>query len=157
VSPIPSPVLILRNCGLTLRRASAAGPLPRLVGLAAANAQPQPVGDDGDVFGAQDDQLRPAQRADEAEQQQRAVTPAASRLVAGRPQLAQHRQRQRGSFWTGHPVAARTAADIGCRDAQGSTAGRCPVAFAKCAAADRIRRGGGRGPDSFQNIVRVAS
>jgi hypothetical protein len=45
------------------------GPLPRLVGLAAANAQPEPVGDDGDVFGAQDNQFRAAQRADEAEQQ----------------------------------------------------------------------------------------
>jgi hypothetical protein len=59
-------------------------PLPYLVGLAAANAQPETVRSDGDVFNTQGDQLRAAQRADETEQQQRAVTPAAERIIAER-------------------------------------------------------------------------
>jgi hypothetical protein len=41
---------------------------PALPGFAAANAQPEPVGNDGDVFDTQGDQFRAAERADEAEQ-----------------------------------------------------------------------------------------
>jgi hypothetical protein len=58
------------------------GPLPCLVGLAAAYAQLEAVGGDGDVFGVEGNRLRAAQRADEAEQQQRPVTPAAGAVVA---------------------------------------------------------------------------
>jgi hypothetical protein len=73
VSPIPSPVLILRNNGPALRRATAChaskalrvppacqadlGPLPRLVGLSPPNAQPQPTGDDGDVLDVERNQF----------------------------------------------------------------------------------------------------
>ena len=73
-------------------------PLPCLVGLAAADAQAQPAGDDGDVFDLQRHQFGAAQRADEAEQQQRAITPAAGALITGGQQLAQHRQGQRGGL-----------------------------------------------------------
>ena len=53
------------------------GPLPGLVGLAPADAQPQAAGDDGDVLDLQGDEFGAAQRGGEAEQQQRAVAPAA--------------------------------------------------------------------------------
>ena len=47
------------------------GALPGRIGLAAADLQAQPAGDVGDVVGLQRDQLGAAQRAGEAEQQQR--------------------------------------------------------------------------------------
>ena len=102
------------------------GPLPRLVGFAAANAQPQPAGHHGDVLDAKRNQFGAAQRAGEAEQQQRAVAPAAGALVAGRQNLAQHGERQGGGLAApgGRGCAARPAAGPGCRDAPGSTAGR---------------------------------
>ena len=54
------------------------GPLPRLVGLAAADAQPQAAGDDGDVLDMEGNQFGAAQRGGEAEQQQCAIAPAAA-------------------------------------------------------------------------------
>ena len=130
MSPMRSPVLILRNSGPALRFATACqaskartgqvsknvaarqadlGPLPRLVGFAAADAQPQPAGDDGDVLDTQRNQFGAAQRAGEAEQQQRAVAPAARALVAGRQQLAQHGERQRRGLAGRAAVAAQQA------------------------------------------------
>ena len=52
-------------------------PLPRLVGFAAADAQPEPISHDGDIFDLKRNQFKAAQCTDEAEQQQRAVPPAA--------------------------------------------------------------------------------
>ena len=102
------------------------GPLPGLVGLAAADAQPQAAGDDGDVLDMEGNKFGAAQRAGEAEQQQRAVAPAAGALIAGGEQLAQHVQRQRGGL--AHRAAmraqARPAAAPGYRGAPGSMAGR---------------------------------
>jgi hypothetical protein len=83
---MPSPVLIIRNSGPAwlgdglpgLERADRTGLhvpppwradlglLPRLVGFAAGDAQPQPVGDHGDIFHLESHQLRAAQRAGEA-------------------------------------------------------------------------------------------
>ncbi len=70
-------------------------PLPGLICLAAADPQSEPVGDNGDVFDAKRSQFGAPQRADEAEQQQRAVTPATSTLIAGGKQLARFRQNSR--------------------------------------------------------------
>ena len=63
------------------------GPLPFLVGLAAADAQPQPTGHDGDVLDVQGHQFGLAERADETEQQQHPVAPPAGALIARRQQL----------------------------------------------------------------------
>jgi hypothetical protein len=52
-------------------------PLPCLIGFSPKDAQSEPVGDDSDVFDAERHQFGAGQRTDEAEQQQRAVTPAA--------------------------------------------------------------------------------
>ena len=101
-------------------------PLPRLVGLSPADAQPQPAGDDGDVLDAERDQFGAAQRADEAEQQQRAVAPAAGALIAGEQEsgAALSGSGPRPCAPAGHACAARPAAGPGCRDAPGSTANR---------------------------------
>ena len=71
------------------------GPLPCLVGLAAANAQPQPAAHHGDVLDAKESQFGATERVGEAEQQQRPITAAALVLVAGRQQLPEHGERQR--------------------------------------------------------------
>ena len=127
MSPIPSPVLILRNSGPALRRGHGLPalerahrashdmpparqadlrPLPRLVGFATADAQPQPVGHDGDVFDIERHQFGATQCTDEAEQQQRPVTPPADALVAGDENLPQHGQGQGGSLPGGAAVGA---------------------------------------------------
>ena len=63
----------------------------------------------GDILDPERHQLRAAQRADKAEQQQRAVAPAARSLIAGCQQLAQHRQGQRGGFLHRAAVGAEHA------------------------------------------------
>ena len=63
--------------------------LPRLVRLAAQQAQPQAA---GHVLDLQRYQLGVAERAGEADQQQRAVAPAAGGAVARRKELAQQGQ-----------------------------------------------------------------
>ena len=117
--PMPSPVLIFRNNGPAFRRATAcqasnartgqvstnlprgrpiSAPLPVLVGFAAAQPQPQPAGDDRDIFHIEGHEFGAAQCAGKPEQQQGAVAPAARAGIARRQQLAEHGERQCGGF-----------------------------------------------------------
>ena len=63
--------------GMLPPRQADLGPLPGLVGLAAADAQPQPAAHRGDILDLERHEFGAAQRAGEAEQQQCPVAPAA--------------------------------------------------------------------------------
>src|SRR5271157_1204314 len=82
-----------RRAGLGLLAARQADlrPLPRRIGLAARNAQPQSAGDHADILDLQCHEFGATQRAGEAEQQECAVAPAARTWIAGGQQTAQHR------------------------------------------------------------------
>jgi hypothetical protein len=95
-------------------------PLPCLIGFATADPQPQAAGHDGDVLDLKKNQLGAAQCADEAEQQQGAVTPAAGTLITDGEKLTVRPL----CGPAGRGCAAHPAAGLGYRDARGSTAGR---------------------------------
>ena len=65
------------------------------IGLAAGDPKPEPARDDAHVLHLQRHQFGAAQRAGQADQQQRAVAPAAGARVAGGNEPPQQRQRER--------------------------------------------------------------
>ena len=139
-SPIRPPVLMRRNSGPAWRLATACqaskartgqvsaclparqadlGPLPRPGRSCCGRCRSRsPPASDRDVLDLQRHQLGAAQRAGEAEQQQRPVAPAARRAVAGGQQPAQHGEGQRRRL-------ARRAAVLRSRPRSGSWMSRC--------------------------------
>ena len=137
-----------RRAGLGVLAARQADlrPLPRRIGLAARNAQPQPARVHADVVDAQRHQFGAAQRAGEAEQQECAVAPAARTGIAGGQQAAQHRERQRGGLVRRPSVLSQQAAqrflDVAVRGVPRQVVEAVHLADRRQATADRRRRVG---------------